>query len=150
MSRIAIMTVCYDPYDHTAEVSSEIHHRDLSEHTSRQIYTTHCRNIGDKTSIGWVTLVGVDTLTGVSELVYHKVNPLRERIELNVAAKQIKLIKRVRASPLDVPMADQPPATPTLNSWTHSFPPPSPIVDIEDEDEDKEETLEQHPEGMPF
>lgn len=99
MSKIVICSVGNDPYDHAEKVTHEIvspqSWGDTGGEQLRQ-YNEHYQLRMKKGMYAWVTINELDTDTGVTKCWLRLKNEVKKRIEVNLAAKELKIAKVVK------------------------------------------------------
>lgn len=104
MSKIVICSLGNDPYDHSERISHEIIAQqswgDTGGEPLRQ-YNDYYQPRMKKGVYAWVTINELDTDTGVTKCWLRLKNEVKKRIEVNLAAKELKAAKVVKKRTID-------------------------------------------------
>lgn len=111
-SKVLFVSYCTNKYDHDQDVTRDlvyyngsIYDDENSDKRGEYVSWAEDRIKGNK--VGWVSLIELDCFTGESTVLYVAKNPLQQRTELNVKAKEMPVKKSSLASAYVSLMATQ-------------------------------------------
>lgn len=147
MSKLMVIAVGHDPYDHDNNIQTEVMvgewetQPDGSLHPTHRDYQSHYGDRVRRGIYGWCKAYMLDTDTGLTTKKMEFIGPVKKRIEVNVAAKKTGTTVKKKALTAHELLYSVNPTLGTFTtqtdplSWLTPAPPPPVMVEESEQEE---------------